>query len=356
MRTRIALVASAVVAAALPAAADAATKTVDAGTPASAQRSFRAHDADANAFFPRTITIRVGDSVRFRPLGFHTVDIPARGEGPLPTFLPSGQKVAGAVDPAGMPYWFNGLEAPGPNPAVFAPGSFGKTVTYDGSKRVMSGLPAGPKTKPMTVRFTKAGSHTYYCDIHPGMRGTVRVLKRTARTPSARADARAKRAQIARALRRTRQEDRKRPADPTTVQVGAATVDGVELFGFFPSTLRVDTGDTVTFRMDRHSRDAHTATTGTGSPEDSASFLGKLVASFESPNPDPAAIFPSDPPSGTAQLSAASHGAAFWNSGVLDSVKASPLPESNTVRIAEPGTYTFYCVIHPFMKGTVIAR
>jgi plastocyanin len=41
---------------------------------------------------------------------------------------------------------------------------------------------------------------------------------------------------------------------------------------------------------------------------------------------------------------------------VLDTVRASPLPESNTVRIAEAGTYTFYCAIHPFMKGTVVAE
>jgi plastocyanin len=41
---------------------------------------------------------------------------------------------------------------------------------------------------------------------------------------------------------------------------------------------------------------------------------------------------------------------------VLDALNASPLPESNTVRMAEPGTYTFYCAIHPFMKGTVVAE
>ena len=356
MRTRIAMVASAVIAVAVPATAEAATKTVDAGTPRSAQKSFRPYEADVNAFFPSTVTIRVGDSVRFRPMFFHNVDIPAKGETPVPTFAPNGQKVAGAVDAAGQPYWFNGLDVIGPNPAVFAPGSWGKKVSYNGTARVQSGAPAGPRTKPMTVRFTKAGSVTYFCDIHPGMKGTVRVRGRSARVPSARADARRKKAQVALALRRAKQAAAVRPADKTTVLLGSAAKGGVESFRFFPATLRVKTGDTVTFRMDRGSFEAHTATTGPGSPEDRESFLGKLFGSFEGPAPDPAVIYPSDPPSGAAQLTKASHGNGFWNSGVLDALNASPLPESNTVRIAEPGSYTFYCAIHPFMKGTVVAE
>ena len=41
----------------------------------------------------------------------------------------------------------------------------------------------------MTVKFTKSGTFTYYCDIHPGMKGTVKVLakskasRRPRRTP-----------------------------------------------------------------------------------------------------------------------------------------------------------------------------
>jgi plastocyanin len=356
MRTRIAMAASVAIAVALPATADAATKTVDAGTPRSDQRSFRPYAADVNAFFPSTVTIRAGDSVRFRPSGFHNVDIPAKGETPVPTFAPNGQKVAGAVDAAGAPYWFNGLDVIGPNPAVFAPGSWGKQVSYNGTARVQSGAATGPSTKPMTVRFTKAGTVTYFCDIHPGMKGTVRVRARRAKVPSARADARAKKEQVARALRRAKQAAAVKPADGTTVLLGSAAPGGVESFRFFPSRLKVKVGDAVTFRMSRGSYEAHTATAGPGSPEDASSFLGKLIGSFEGPAPDPAVIYPSDPPSGAAQLTPTSHGNGFYNSGVLDSLRASPLPESNTVRIAEAGTYTFYCAIHPFMKGTVVAE
>jgi len=355
MRTRIAMVASVAIAVAVPATAEAATRTVDAGAPASAQRALRAQAVEVNAFFPSTTTIRVGDSVRFRPAGFHTVDIPERGGSLLPFIAPIGQKVEGAVDAAGAPYWFNGLDALGPNPAVFA-GSFGKRVTYDGTKRVQSGIPTGPNTKPMTVRFTRAGSVTYFCDIHPGMKGRVRVLGRRANRPSARAHAAAIKAQVTRALRRARQAAAVKPDDSRTVLVGSAKPGGVESYRFFPSRLTVNVGETVTFRMSRGSLEDHTATTGAGDVEDPKTFLGALAASFQSPAIDPAALYPSDPPTGAAQLTKASHGNGFWNSGVLDARRRTPMPESNSVRMAEAGTYTFVCMIHPFMKGTVVAK
>jgi plastocyanin len=38
---------------------------------------------------------------------------------------------------------------------------------------------------------------------------------------------------------------------------------------------------------------------------------------------------------------------------VLDTSSATPLPSSNAVTFTAPGTYQFYCLIHPFMHGTV---
>jgi plastocyanin len=63
--------------------------------------------------------------------------------------------------------------------------------------------------------------------------------------------------------------------------------------------------------------------------------------------------YPSDPPGAVAGLTPQSHGNGYWSSGVLDTTSASPLPASSRVRFDAPGTYTFYCLIHPFMKGTV---
>ena len=50
------------------------------------------------------------------------------------------------------------------------------------------------------------------------------------------------------------------------------------------------------------------------------------------------------------------HGNGFWNSGALDNVKSSPQPTSNSVTFTAPGTYQFYCMVHPQMHGTVIVQ
>ena len=50
------------------------------------------------------------------------------------------------------------------------------------------------------------------------------------------------------------------------------------------------------------------------------------------------------------------HGNGFWNSGALDTVSATPLPKSASVKFDTPGTYTYYCLIHPFMRGTITVQ
>ena len=75
----------------------------------------------ANAFFPSKLKVNVGDSVTFVPAGFHTVNFPKKGDGPLPLIIPTGQKVAGANDAAGAAFWFNGQDALSLNPAFAAP-------------------------------------------------------------------------------------------------------------------------------------------------------------------------------------------------------------------------------------------
>ena len=40
----------------------------------------------------------------------------------------------------------------------------------------------------------------------------------------------------------------------------------------------------------------------------------------------------------------------------MDTTTASPLPEAGAVTFGAPGTYDFYCLIHPFMKGTVTVQ
>jgi plastocyanin len=336
-----------------PAAAAAKTKQVSMGLPTKAAvTSFQKLNGDANAFFPSSVTVATGDKVRFTVAGFHNIDFPAAGANPLALFTPTGNKVTGENDAAGAAFWFNGLDTLGFNPEL-APAGFGKTFTYNGSKRVLSGLPLVDNPKPVSVRFAKAGTYRYFCDIHPGMIGTVKVVKKRGAVPGAKADARAVKKQVAAGLK-TLKTISQTTVGAETVQVGGAGKGGVESFDFFPASPAVKVGTTVTFTMPVGSTEAHTATTGPGNIEDPASYIGALAAGFEAPAIPGAALYPSDVPGQTAaSLTKTLHGNGFWNTGVIDAVDQSPPPASNKVTFAEAGQFDFYCLIHPFMKATV---
>lgn len=336
----------------VPATAGAAIKQVFMGSPPSAGKALEKAQSEVNAFFPRTVAVRVGDSVRFRPVGFHNVDLPPRGGKQTPLLAPTGQK-ADTPDAAGADFWFKGLDILGFNPKLLK-SNFGRTLIVTGKRSLNSGLPLAPKPKPVTLRFTKAGTYTYFCDVHPGMKGTVRVVPKRKSVPSAAADARRVAQQVTRAIA-TAKGLRDKTAGAKTVRIGVAGAGGVERFAFAPFALSVKPGETVKFEMWPGSREAHTATAGPGDPQKQAdSYLGKLAASFQSPALSPLATYPSERPgSAPAQLSPSLHGNGFWNTGVLDTVPGSPLPADNSVTFATAGTYAFYCLIHPVMKATV---
>jgi plastocyanin len=185
------------------------------------------------------------------------------------------------------------------------------------------------------------------------MKGQVHVVAKTAKAPSAKSDAGVVKRMIARDLAIGKALAKKNvPAG--VVDVGEAGSFGVEFFGFLPRNLTVKAGTTVKFQMTKGSFEAHTATTGPGDPEkDPNSYLGKQATSLEAPVQDQAALYPSDAPGTPASLTPQLHGNGFWNSGVLDLAAGSPPPPDNSVRFDGPGTYEFYCLIHPFMHGTV---
>lgn len=141
-----------------PGAAQAAVKTVSMGPPPATAKTLQRYFSDANAFFPSTVAVRVGDSVRFVPAGFHTAHFPGSKGKPTVPFIPSGKTIAGVNDEAGAPFWFNGQPELAANPQIFGPGgSLGKRVVTDGTKEIQSGAPLADRPKPMVVRFTKAG-------------------------------------------------------------------------------------------------------------------------------------------------------------------------------------------------------
>ena len=99
----------------------------------------------------------------------------------------------------------------------------------------------------------------------------------------------------------------------------------------------------------------HTASFGPDNPETPTptGYLGTLVASLNTPVLDQALAYPSDPPGATPSVTQTSHGIGFWNTGIMDTASATPLPSEGSVTFAQPGTYNIYCLIHPFMHQVV---
>jgi plastocyanin len=340
----------------LPSVAAAGTTTVYAGPPPSAQaiagqllaKGFGAkYNPDVNDFFLHRVTISQGDTVAFRIDGFHTVDLPGKSGKDLPLLVP-GPIATGVNDAAGTPFWFNGhVPSIGFNSTLFASSG---SRTYNGSARIDSGLPLGPpgSAKPLKVRFTKAGTYKFFCDVHPGMVGYVVVKPKGQPVPSAAQNSTALTSQITTDILSAKKlANTKVGADH--VSLGEANSKGVELFAMFPATLSVKPGTVVTFSMSNASRETHTATFGP------RAYLTALANGFTKPPIAPNAVYPSSPVQ-PIPIAPTSHGNGFANTGALDSDPLTPLPASGSIKFTQAGTYHFICLIHPFMQGTIIVR
>ncbi len=100
-----------------------------------------------NTFYPRTLTVEQGSSVKFVLKGFHTVVFPKRGTRPAALVIPGATLNPPTNDPAGQPYWWGGTTPVlGLNPVVPGP-SGGTRVT--GARTVSSGFSrAAPRASP----------------------------------------------------------------------------------------------------------------------------------------------------------------------------------------------------------------
>jgi plastocyanin len=335
--------------AALPAIASARSHVVYAG----GQPGFQAKLAkkypygEALRFFPSAMTVHVGDTVVWQgmSINFHTIDFPAHHGKALPLIASTGKIVNGVLDAGGNPFWFNGkVPQLSFNPALASPSG---GHVYNGSARIDSGLPFGPPA-PFKVTFTKAGHYKYFCDVHPGMDAVVNVLPKGRRIPTARQNAKAivkqqaAAAAIAKRLSKTK-------VHGDRVSLGAAFHD-VEVLRMFQGVVQVPVGTTVTFAMPTQSDETHTATFG---PQP---YLNTLAQGFATPLIDPRSVFPSDPPPAPIPLNQTSHGNGFANVGALQAVKGSPQPKLGKITFTQPGTYNFQCLIHPFMRGTIVVK
>jgi plastocyanin len=330
----------------VPAVAGAATKTVQAGPFGPSAKDFQDALGDANQFFRRTVTIHKGDSVRWKINGFHNVAFVQGGvEAPALIVPDPANPVTGAVDAAGVPFWFNGQPNVGFNPEVALKQGGG---TFDPDEFINSGLPLseGPPP-PYKLRFNQKGRFNYLCIVHPGMQGTVRVVGKNRPIPSRRKDKRAASRELARALGAVERLTTGSGLTLTnTMQAGNDRTSGPTIYKFFPANPSFKVGDTVTLQMPPKSTEVHTFTLG---PTD---YNTQLAESLLGPVLNPQGVYPSDPVP-TPDYTATHHGNGFYNSGFLDSNPDSVLPQSTPVRFTAAGTFQLICLIHPFMKSTI---
>lgn len=332
----------------LASSAQAANYPVSAGPP----RVVKTALLDFDRFFNPVTTVHVGDTVSFALNGFHNVEFPATGHAP-PAFIVAGSTATGAKDAAGNPLWFDGkLPRLQLNPAAaFATG--GNAVT--GTKLVNSGLPspAGPP-KPFAVKFPRAGTFKFFCVVHPGMNGVVKVVPKGKKVPTAAQDRRRANADLKALTATARLLARVKP--PKLRVLAGNDAGGVAWLRFFPQKIKVKVGQTVQFVM-RSRYENHTVTFGP------PAYTTPLESSLQqsSPNPggpptlflDPLGSLPSDP-FPQPPYSGANHGNGFENSGLLAGQGGGPLPTKATFKFTKAGTYRYECVIHHNMDGTVV--
>jgi plastocyanin len=343
---------------AVPGVASAATKTVALGPPLKGSPAGAPKYGDINQFFPSSVTVRAGDAVAFNTFGFHLVNFPKQGEAPPPlASLDATRPIADAKDAAGQPFWFNGQGTP-VMPAIVSLGS-GSGKSYDGAQEVGSGFPAGEAPKPFVVKFPKAGSYTYYCVLHPGMKGTVKVVGKGKAVPSAKADAKRVAAQLAKGVAALRAANAvKAPAN--TVVAGPDKKAAV-LLRYTPGTLTTKVGTPITLTMSNGTTEVHTFSFA----KDLKKAIKAADKTFIAPLPGgdpkgpptlafaPQWAFSTEAPGQPIVLDGANHGDGVVNSGVLDADPKSPFPQKTQVSFSKPGTYSYFCAIHTFMTGKI---
>jgi plastocyanin len=327
------------------AAANAATRDTFAGTPPKGLVKGVPDFVTDNAFYPKRTVVHKGDRVAFKVLGFHTVTLAPKGKAPSLFALDPSHAVSGVKDAAGADFWFNGNPSVGINPLAAAPQG---GHTFDGSKLVGSGIPSGPP-KPFKVKFTKQGTYTVFCALHPGMTGKIVVKGKKAKIPSKKhvKTAVKKQAKAASKLAKKLVAGQGVPSG-LTVKAGNDK-QGIAALAFFPASKSVKVGQQVKFTVSGKTTETHNVAFA---PE---SYANELAGAFLGPaGIDARTLYPSQPPGTPLTVDGTVHGNGFVNTGMLDSEKATPLPQSATVSFSKPGTYQYFCIVHGAqMKGTI---
>lgn len=362
------------------------------------------HQYGFNAYYPEHLQVHAGDTITFSINApaeeYHTVDLlRARS---IPEVVYTGQ--------AGGFAYPDTAAAGGLQRSIF----FGEPATpcgrasqapcsFDGTSSINSGAllstavagAAGSKSFTANVASTAAtGTYFFLCLVHgPTMSGSFDVVPASERVQSAeslRADAqRAYEVDVEHLVGSER--DISMPGVSVnsngtrswSIAAGSGTADGrLGVYQFGVRNLVVNQGDTVTWTNEGGIGDQHTISGFGSRPGESPSNLAVYQPACSTTNGD---VFPAagaygpdlwngcpgseellltqyaypDPASGTSYTPGTG-----LTSGILMSQtqlntpveRGSPFVSSYTVLFPQPGSYTYTCVIHPGMNGTIIVQ
>src|SRR2546428_4706066 len=194
-----------------------------------------------NAFYPSQIAAHAGDTVDFGVTSPHTVTFNRPDNTPLfAFFVPPGGTTTSATLSAKGQFVNTGFD-----PVSFAPYTF--TLTLG------SALPQG--------------RYEFICALHLGMRGAIDVLPAGAQLPKSDADYAAERSREITRDSNSANHVGDKIGDkaghkPLTVYAGAGTKRVTDL-RFFPSSITVHAGQSITFLKTHDPTEPHTVTFGT---------------------------------------------------------------------------------------------
>lgn len=209
-----------------------------------------AYNTAVLAFAPQSLQVHRGDTVTWVLNGFHNIHFEES---------PAELIIAPEV---------NGQPLPQANPAVFFP-SVESGAVYQGGD-ANSGLPLDPANPMVTfslVMDVEPGAYGYFCDIHPGMVGSITVVDDATAIPSPDEALAAGAAELAmsggQGLQAAMQTAMQAPteAEDGALQVQAGLQSGLAaVLAFFPSVAVIETRQSVTWSIPSNSMEPHAVT------------------------------------------------------------------------------------------------
>lgn len=344
------------------------------------------------AYFPKALTAQPGDTISFESVWTgepHTVTFgtlvddglekafadPEAEEPPeelakIPMLLPEGP--GDAIQAAAQPCFLPEGEDP-PAEEACTPEQQ-EQPTFDGSHALYSSgfLPEGDVFDVELSEDLEPGTYSYFCELHrEGMVGEITVVDDGAEADSA-ADVEAARAEAEDAMVEAMAPVAEAIAagsipgllegGPGQVIAGGLSeevMDGL-VVSFGPADVSVAVGETVTWTV----LGPHTVSFGASEAQRAAIFrdpdgsvhinpesFGPVGGEGQPPPPEGAEGPPPEGAPPTPIDGGTYDGTGFRNSGLILSFPGSLFQYKLT--FSEPGTYEYFCLIHPEMAGTV---